>query len=228
MDKVIKNISEEDDFDMSDPDAFSKLLKKKEDLDPELEKYLYKDARLGDMIKHPLVFSIMHSSVMNSIINRQLKQKKAALEQAVNSKNFESVIFLHEKPYRLNAFLDVMTSMTDKEYWKLLGEVWTNSENVWQSLQTWKILFNSSRSGKNNIMTAEELKVFKKLPNKVTAYRGYTPKNKNGLSYSLDKKTAEWFANRFHENGKVKTIEVPKSKIIAYFSGRNEEEVIVI
>jgi len=43
----------------------------------------------------------------------------------------------------------------------------------------------------------------------------------------MDRNTAEWFANRFGENGTVYEAQIQKQHIYAYFSGRNESEVIV-
>ena len=47
------------------------------------------------------------------------------------------------------------------------------------------------------------------------------------LSWSLNQETAEWFAHRFGENGTVYEAQIDKKHIYAYFSGRNESEVIV-
>ena len=47
------------------------------------------------------------------------------------------------------------------------------------------------------------------------------------LSWTLDRQTAEWFAHRFGENGTVYEAQIDKKHIYAYFSGRNESEVIV-
>ena len=52
-------------------------------------------------------------------------------------------------------------------------------------------------------------------------------KNVKALSWTLDRDTAEWFAHRFGENGTVYGAQIHKSHIYAYFSGRNEDEVIV-
>ena len=63
-----------------------------------------------------------------------------------------------------------------------------------------------------------------------TVYRGVTTHNAKSvkaLSWSLSQETAEWFAHRFGENGTVYEAQIDKKHIYAYFSGRNESEVIV-
>ena len=47
------------------------------------------------------------------------------------------------------------------------------------------------------------------------------------LSWTLDQKVAQWFANRFGENGTVYEAEISKQHILSLFKGRNEWEVIV-
>ena len=47
------------------------------------------------------------------------------------------------------------------------------------------------------------------------------------LSWTLDRKTADWFAHRFGEEGTVYEAQIRKEHILALFTGRNESEVIV-
>lgn len=53
--------------------------------------------------------------------------------------------------------------------------------------------------------------------------------SRNSLSYcgKTDYQTAEWFAHRFGEEGTVYQAQIGKEHILAFFSGRNESEVIV-
>lgn len=226
VNKIINEAEESEDL-----NSYMDILNTKEDLDPELAMYLTHDTRIGDMIRHPLVQSIMHSPMLNAMVNKQFKWKKKATTEALEQKDFARYIFLYERPYRLDAFVTIKDGLPDKDYWELLGEIWTDSENIWQNKATWKKLLSSKRAGRNNIMSPEELKVFKKLPDIVTVYRGHQGKNKTGFSFTLDKDKADWFANRWKSagtTGKTDTVQVPKSKIIAYFSGRGESEVVII
>ena len=76
-------------------------------------------------------------------------------------------------------------------------------------------------------MTEDERKVLSNLPDFITIYRGYTPgKNKQGISWTLDKDKANWFANRFSSNGKVRRKQISKRDVFAFLDGRNEKEII--
>lgn len=79
-------------------------------------------------------------------------------------------------------------------------------------------------------MTEDEIETLRSLPETVSVYRGVTSYNAGkvkALSWTLDQKVAQWFANRFGENGTVYEAEISKEHILALFKGRNEWEVIV-
>ncbi len=80
------------------------------------------------------------------------------------------------------------------------------------------------------LMNEEEYALFQGLDDVVTIYRGVTPynaENVDALSWTLDQKTAEWFAHRFGEEGTVYKAQIEKAHIYAVFTGRNELEVII-
>ena len=59
-----------------------------------------------------------------------------------------------------------------------------------------------------------------------TVYRGIgTESRENGISWTLDKEKATWFARRFSE-GYVIQGTVEKKDILAFFNDRKEKEVI--
>lgn len=63
-----------------------------------------------------------------------------------------------------------------------------------------------------------------------TIYRGITPEStpvEQAYSWTFDRKTADFFANRFNSNGQIVEGKVHISKIQAFLKGRGEEEVII-
>jgi len=87
--------------------------------------------------------------------------------------------------------------------------------------------FPSKRPFKKFLMTIEEEAVFNELPGTVTAYRapGSTVGDP-GISWTLDKEFADRYAKSM--NRAVIEREMPKSRIVAYFSRRGEQEVIIL
>lgn len=70
--------------------------------------------------------------------------------------------------------------------------------------------------------------VLASLPETIMVYRGIQKDaTTNALSWTLDKNVAEWFANRFNNNGTVVEVTINKKYVFAYINGRNEKEVVV-
>ena len=104
------------------------------ELNPELKPYYIVQNGIP-MIKHPLVFSIFHTDIQNYIINKQFEWKKKEVKEALRKGKWGSFIFLHERPYRLKAFASIAHKIKDsKVYWDILGDIWVDSENIWQNL----------------------------------------------------------------------------------------------
>ena len=204
-------------FDLLEQDQKTKLY-------PELEQYIV-ETPIGLYIKHPLVFQPYLSA---TLANQQLEQKYKFLRKALKTKNFNQYIFLHERPYRINAFQDIKKDLDNKTYWRLLSNIWTDTENSWQDIETWKKLFKSKRNKKENLMGGQELATYESLDNELIIYRGCVKGlNENGLSWTLNKDQAEWFAKRFDKDGIVIEKRINKKNIVAYFNSRGEEEVVV-
>jgi hypothetical protein len=94
---------------------FSVLLEKKEDLDFELQSYLSTKGGLTG-IYHPLLYFIFHTPELNALVNAQFKAKKDAVSKAWQEQRWASYIFLHERPYRLNAFYEISVHLSNQEY----------------------------------------------------------------------------------------------------------------
>ena len=90
------------------------------------------------------------------------------------------------------------------------------------------MLLTSLRPHRQMMMTEVEQQFLFKLPNAFKIYRGCIEGlNEGGLSWTLDKSRAEFFANRFGKHGIVKQRTINKPEIIAYLNGRSEQEIII-
>ena len=193
-------------------------------LHPDLQPYL-EDGAIGPQLRHPLVYSVPLWS--NGHANALYEQKVKAVKEALANKKYSSYIFLHERPYRLNAFSLIQNKLSDTQYWSLLSDIWTDTENQWQGIDKWKQLLSSNRPSRHYLMTEDEFNHLQSLPDQVTIYRGcQAGVNENGLSWTLDKKKAEFFANRFSKDGIILERTISKNDIVAVLTGRGESEVI--
>lgn len=207
----------------------------KEELDPELRPFL-EEGHDGQwaMLRHPLVYAIPYIPELNYNHNRLFRSKQKLLVEAAEKRDFQALVWHHERPYRLMAFMDYVAKSPlcdDATYWKLLGDIWSDCENVNQNLKIWVQMLMSPRPGREKFMDEADLTVLAGLPEEVLVYRGYKEGwNKDGISFSLSREKAEWFANRFNHLGvgKVWERKVKKSEIFAYLGGRQEQEVLIL
>jgi len=186
---------------------------------------------MGTMIRHPLVQSIIYNPSMNDVLNNQLEIKKKLLEEAAESGKWNKYCFLYERPYRTRALSESFEKMDPKQRWRVAADVWTDSENIFQNMDFWSILMKKAKLDKNSIefMNESERLELDSLPDTLEVYRGYDPSlsSGEGLSYSLDKKVAEFFASRFCQDGRVLTRKIKKAEIFALKNSRGEREIIL-
>lgn len=154
--------------------------------------------------------------------DKHIAYKQKMYNDNLNRGDFERCIALVERPYRFQEFIDLMWEMNPKQRFDCLEYVWTDCESPYINIDVWKIVFEDES-------VQPYLKAtLKDLPDQVVVYRGISNKSKKdtGISWTLSKKVAEKFANRWGGNGRVISKTVSKSDLKAYFNDRNEQEVI--
>jgi len=202
------------------------------ELHGDLVPYLVDYGRLGRCLKHPLVFGVPYHEMMNNMYNKSYEAKLKMLDQTLDEKRFGSYVFIHERPHRFEALANISESLSNKEYWKLLGEVWVDSENIWQQEEMGYIpdLILSDRPDRHLLMDEEEQEFMQSLPDEVILYRGHDEKNQCGYSWTFSYFKARWFAKRFNPGnlGKVSVTTCRREEILAVFLGRGEFEAVII
>lgn len=203
-----------------------------EPLDEELEPYLDETGFLGTSLKHPLVCVVPFIPQLAYRANDQLARKKVALERAVKEQDWHTVIWLHERPWRVQAFAGISERLTNPEYWDVLGEVYVDTENFWQESRRWASLLRSRRPARDRFMTKDEREELAKLPDTLTVYRGYHGRAKKlSWAWTLDHDRAVWFAQRLAGvHGRpptVATATVARDGVLALLTRRGEDEIVV-
>lgn len=156
---------------------------------------------------------ILENREKYNILINHMKQK---IKEATS---VEQIFMYLRSQYRLTLFKYTNIYMSKEDFEKTLIQSWVMCENP---------------SDDVNVTQAEKLRWFKKLnyisdlSGIVTIYRGVeNEKWKKGLSWTLNKNKAIWFATRFSDEGIVYTAQINSSDILYYTSDRGEEEVIV-
>jgi hypothetical protein len=199
----------------------------------DLQRRLYKDRRGKLVLHHPLL-SQPYVPRFNAVYNRLYDDKRAEAAQAKRAKDWARFIWLHEQPFRVHIFQDIAPQMGDDEYWRMLADVWLDSDNLFQNRKVWAGLWSAEREHRGQVMRPKEHELLAKLPDEVTIYRGCRDRRSiYGLSWTTERSLASWFANRYAPDDRPPLLAVAwvrKKHIKALFSERreNETEVVVL
>jgi hypothetical protein len=198
-----------------------------EALVPELRPHWFADERL---LHHPLVVASVSNCEDASRANGLYQRKKQCLRDLkVNLGDGQEYVFLHERPYRFDALNRIVRHLSPADYWRLVGAVWIDSENIRQHFAGWQRLWSAPTVLKHECMTSEERAVLEAMSSSFPIWRGLGFRGRvRGLSWTLDRDKAIWFAQRYGSPGSGKLIhaEVEWHNVHAFFQGRRESEII--
>ena len=183
------------------------------------------------MVAAPSVDGIKLVDITKS--NEDLKAWQDFMKSQIDdAKSAYHIYMMTNKPYSMTFLKFAKPHLSKHEYSEILADAWIRSENpnLDENFTREKLLKMFEDADPKVLMDGEEQKQLAELNDVVTVYRGvtsYNAKNIKALSWTLEQKTAEWFAHRFGEDGTVYEAQIPKQYIYALFNGRGESEVIV-
>jgi len=197
------------------------------DLIDELCDYITQGGKSGlRFINHPYVNTI-YSPELNAMYNLNYLEKKKAVTKARGNSDWATFIFLHERPYRLQALLELVKQHDEAGtangaaniIINNLHNVYIDAEGCHINRESWQRLFNRLPPAHRNTET---------LPDEVIIYRGtdMPPGKDRGFSWTLNKEKAQWFADRWDKGGRVRAIEVLRDGIMLYTDDRGESECV--
>jgi hypothetical protein len=206
-----------------------------EELNPELALYVETGSHY-QMIHHRLMIQVPYNETLNKIANAQFKFKKEKLQAAIDSENWPSYVFIHERPYRIEALQEVLFDFypSDEVALSLIASVWVDSENIYQNFESWQEIWNYAANVDNRhkfLMNTEEIAALAAMPDTIEIYRGTSYESSiKGMSWTTNKKKAIWFAQRMcnlDQGPLLASAMVKKENVLAFFQGRNESEIVV-
>lgn len=185
------------------------------------------------VVQHP-IFESGISYVNNKMTDIMTPEGFAAVAKRVEEDidkidDVFGCVNILRQSYYLTFFKFSKESLSLTDFSMLLGRFWTEEENpngdvnVPVSLSArW---FKST--DKQALMYDDEYKTYKDLPETFTVYRGVTPgRNPDGMSWTRDLSKADWFSRRFGDGYVLEGI-ANKKDVLAFFSRRGEEEVVI-
>ena len=120
--------------------------------------------------------------------------------------------------------------LPDEEYWPQIRDAWHLYKHPEMHHSYFNKLFFAGRPNREKyIMTPNAKELYDSLPDVVTVYRGCWEGCEDGLSYSLRKDVATYFAFRgigFPGGHRIITAEVKKKDIIMVLDADLEQEVL--
>ena len=160
------------------------------------------------------------------------KAKKIISEKIGSATDISHLLYMLNPPY-YPAFLKYTYSdMSVRDMSETLRDVWLLTEfpNHDPNLPKTEFLKLFSAADKTVLMDKKEFLFFKQLPDKIKVYRGTKYEDCKALSWTLNKKQAKWFSERFLEDekkGSVFEAEIEKKDCFAYFASRDEKEIVL-
>lgn len=142
-------------------------------------------------------------------------------------KSAYSIACLIRTCYKPIFFESIKEYLSEKDFAEILVDYWSASGIADAPKENFLLWFKEAN--KAYLMNKREQKKFDKLPERVTIYRGVNnPDYKYGFSWTIDKRIANWFANRYEDKESyVYECIVDKKDILCYLDIRNEKEVII-
>ncbi len=168
----------------------------------------------------------------NEVVELHIKRLKDIVEneKRIGDKIVKFLIHIN-KPYRLEFFnllkekIETKTTYNELLYW-----IWCDTEFPHQiGINKAVLLFKNSKFDIKLFSDKEDFEFYNNLNEKIIIYRGLQGKDAKirGLSWSLNKEKAIWFANRFKQKGNLYQAEINKRDIYAYTNSMGEEEIII-
>ena len=170
---------------------------------------------------------------------QKINFKKQELDKAIEQQNWDKVFMLIEKPFRLNWLEENIDLIKDdKQYYNFLKDAYMMTEFPMNGFSNYHDLLDLFYARENSklMLDKDELELLNSLPNEVKIWRGVKvddvlDDDNIGLSFTLNKDKAIWFAERFSQAGVSQAIlieaVVKRDDILSIFLNRDEEEVIV-
>lgn len=206
------------------------LINKEEKLHPDLVKFLQETPDGGLILNHTLVQSIVVDVNKAAYLNQQYRTKLKMRELTVEKKDVMQFIFLHERPYRFEAFVKAIQlfKIINAEYWSALRAVWDDSENIWQHKDAWLTAWSAPYADKHLAMNKKERSRWHAFPTNIQVYRGLNSQlaDDAGLSWTWKLDKAIFFSKRWNGIGRVLVGTVQKNNIHAVLLGRGEYEIV--
>jgi hypothetical protein len=184
-------------------------------------------------LSHPVLYVPVIRLDRCAYLHRDIETMEALAAELLGDGNVHDFVLCHTKPFRVAAFRKALRKLgakiKDKDYWQTLRLVYETNENPsghWHTFRRW---LAARRRDREYFMEPEERDLLRRLPDSFTVYRGYSGFRGEGMSWTLDRRVADWFAHRRADgrHPRVITGVVRRDDVLALLESAGEAEVLV-
>jgi hypothetical protein len=210
------------------------------DVDPNYMFYNPNDIISPFMYWKGPVYEPLHNTLSIEVLKmtktkERLDHKIERMEKLIAAKDYESLFSRMDKKILIPTFVKMYKEIPDNKKYDVFTDLYVRSEYGFQTfpIDIIKDCFSKRKFSNEHLDRMKELKKDMKLNDDgtLTIYRGEnieSAKSDDAFSWTLTKKTAKFFADRFNKGtGKINTKNIDPETIIDYLPNRGESEVIL-
>ncbi len=174
----------------------------------------------------------------NNHITESIQRGIESFKEMADKKQFETLFNCVDKKVLIKTYIELYRIIPDEQKWEAFVNLYIRCETAFDTIPQTLIddlINNMAKLSKKRDKRLLELrkKTHTILPlnanDKFKVYHGqnadYNPNDE--MSWTLDYKTAKFFANRFGAEGKVVDKKITADEVIDYFNQRQEQEVLL-
>jgi hypothetical protein len=168
-------------------------------------------------------------------VKDRLDYKKKDVKKFLDSKDYDRLFTFMDKKILIPSFIKMYDDIPDKDKYEIFKDLYVRSEYGFQSfpLEIIKDCFSKRKLSVDWKKRIEEFNKTIKLNSDgtLTVYRGEnvdSAKGDDAFSWTLNKKTAKFFADRFSKgSGRITEKDIKPEEVIDFLEDRGEAEIIL-
>lgn len=186
---------------------------------------------LSKYIYIPLhVFTVDGLRTLN-VVN-VIKNQKQRFQELEEQENYEDIFMYMDKKLLIPTYKEVFEKIPSNQRYEIFVDLHVRSEYGFEMFDAGFLrrIFSFKKFSPHYKKRLEKLKAKVGTYNKFTVYHGHNKKHdpKDEYSWTLKIETAEFFANRFSNQGTISKKSIMFRDVIDFYDHRGEDEIILL
>lgn len=162
-------------------------------------------------------------------IKERIELQSSRIEEYQVQGKWDHVFSLADKRLLIPKFIEIYRHLPKDQIVDIFSDLWVRSESGFEMITEDILCYVYTYQGFSQEYQERmsRLQEVAKGERFITVYHGSTEVG-DDFSWSLSRKVAQWFANRFGNNGSVEKGRVAVEDIVDYLDSRGESEVLIL